>query len=54
MYNDFWFDNLVLDLNDIIYINVVLDWELVILGDLLMDLGNMLVYWVEFGDDFMV
>lgn len=32
----------------------VLDWELVIFGDLLMDFGNIFVYWVEVGDLVLV
>jgi len=51
-HNDFRFDNVVLDANDYTKILGVLDWELATLGDPLMDLGNMLAYWVEPGDDF--
>ena len=29
----------------------VLDWEMATVGDPLMDLGGMLAYWVEAGDD---
>ena len=50
-HNDFRLDNLVLDPNDPTRIIAVLDWELAALGDPLMDLGNMLAYWVQADDD---
>lgn len=50
-HNDFRFDNVVLDENDPTRVIGVLDWELATIGDPLMDLGNMLAYWVEEGDD---
>ncbi|MGI2169848.1 phosphotransferase family protein [Shewanella sp. MF05960] len=52
-HNDFRFDNVVLDPNDISNVNGVLDWELATLGNPLMDLGNTLAYWVEADDDFL-
>ena len=52
-HNDFRFDNIVLDPNDITRPLAVLDWELATLGDPLMDVGNALAYWVEPGDDFL-
>ena len=52
-HNDFRFDNVVLDEADPTRIIGVLDWELATLGDPLMDLGNLLAYWVEAGDDFI-
>lgn len=52
-HNDYRFDNLVLDSTDPTCIVGVLDWELATLGDPLMDLGNLLAYWVEAGDDFL-
>ncbi len=52
-HNDFRFDNVVLDENDVTKVLGVLDWELATLGDPLMDLGNTLAYWVEADDDFM-
>jgi aminoglycoside phosphotransferase (APT) family kinase protein len=52
-HNDFRFDNLVLDAQDPTRILGVLDWELATLGDPLMDLGNLLAYWVQADDDFL-
>ena len=51
-HNDFRFDNVVLSPNDYTQITGVLDWELATLGDPLMDLGNLLAYWVNADDDF--
>ncbi|MEP6940797.1 MAG: phosphotransferase family protein [Rudaea sp.] len=51
-HNDYRFDNVVLDAGDPTRIIGVLDWELATLGDPLMDVGNMLAYWVEAADDF--
>jgi aminoglycoside phosphotransferase (APT) family kinase protein len=53
IHNDFRFDNVILDPNDITRVIGVLDWEMATIGDPLMDLGNALAYWVEPGDDFM-
>lgn len=50
-HNDFRFDNLVLNTNDPTEIIGVLDWELATLGNPLMDVGNMLAYWIEADDD---
>lgn len=50
-HNDFRFDNVVLDAADPTRVIGVLDWELATLGDPLMDVGNLLAYWVEAGDD---
>jgi aminoglycoside phosphotransferase (APT) family kinase protein len=50
-HNDFRFDNLVLDPADPTHIIGVLDWELATLGDPLMDVGNMLAYWIQADDD---
>jgi aminoglycoside phosphotransferase (APT) family kinase protein len=51
IHNDFKFDNVVLDPDDITTIVGVLDWEMATVGDPLMDLGASLAYWVE-PDDF--
>ena len=51
IHNDFRFDNMVLDPEDRLRIIGVLDWEMATVGDPLMDLGGMLAYWVEPGDD---
>jgi aminoglycoside phosphotransferase (APT) family kinase protein len=52
-HNDFRFDNVVLDPADPTRVVGVLDWELATLGDPLMDLGNLLAYWVQADDDVM-
>lgn len=51
IHNDFRFDNLVLAPDDPMRVVAVLDWEMATVGDPLMDLGGMLAYWVEAGDD---
>jgi aminoglycoside phosphotransferase (APT) family kinase protein len=51
IHNDFRFDNMVLAPDDRLRIIGVLDWEMATVGDPLMDLGGMLAYWVEEGDD---
>src|SRR5262245_9136017 len=50
IHNDFKFDNLVLDPDDMTRVTAVLDWEMSTLGDPLMDLGTTLGYWVEASD----
>ncbi|MFI5459020.1 MAG: phosphotransferase family protein [Isosphaerales bacterium] len=50
IHNDFKFDNLVLDPNDLTRIVAVLDWEMATIGDPLMDLGTTLAYWTEAND----
>ncbi|MBT2747488.1 MULTISPECIES: phosphotransferase family protein [unclassified Lysobacter] len=52
-HNDFRFDNVVLDADDPTRVVGVLDWELATLGDPLMDVGNLLAYWVQADDDFL-
>jgi len=47
IHNDYKFDNLVLDPQDLTQILGVLDWEMSTIGDPLMDLGNALSYWTE-------
>jgi aminoglycoside phosphotransferase (APT) family kinase protein len=49
IHNDYKYDNLVLDANDL-SIRAVLDWEMATIGDPLTDLGTMLGYWVEAND----
>ncbi|MCR6488902.1 phosphotransferase family protein [Amycolatopsis sp. OK19-0408] len=51
IHNDYRLDNLVLDGPSTLNIVGVLDWEMATLGDPLMELGSMLAYWVEAGDD---
>ena len=47
VHNDYKFDNVMLDENDLTKINAVLDWEMVTVGDPLMDLGTSLGYWMS-------
>jgi|SRR5689334_1498291 len=50
IHNDYKFDNVILDPNDLTKIIGVLDWEMCTLGDPLSDLGAALAYWVEAED----
>lgn len=50
IHNDFKYDNLVLDPNNITEIKALLDWEMATVGDPLMDLGTSLAYWAESED----
>jgi len=50
IHNDYKFDNLVLDPQDLTRITGVLDWEMCTIGDPLMDLGVVLSYWLESKD----
>ena len=50
IHNDYKYDNLLLDPEDLRRIVAVLDWEMATIGDPLMDLGTMLGYWVEAND----
>ncbi|MEQ1830536.1 MAG: phosphotransferase family protein [Pirellula sp.] len=50
IHNDYKYDNLMLDPDDLTRIVAVLDWEMATIGDPLMDLGTMLGYWVEAND----
>jgi aminoglycoside phosphotransferase (APT) family kinase protein len=50
IHNDYKYDNLVLDPNDLTKVIAVLDWEMATVGDPLMDLGTTLAYWAEAGD----
>jgi len=47
VHNDFKYDNVVLDPEDLTRIVAVLDWEMATVGDPLMDLGTSLAYWVD-------
>src|SRR5713226_3552609 len=47
IHNDYKYDNVVLDANDITKIAGVLDWEMCTIGDPLTDLGSALAYWVD-------
>jgi aminoglycoside phosphotransferase (APT) family kinase protein len=50
IHNDYKFDNIVLNENDLTRIVAVLDWEMCTLGDPLMDLGCTLAYWIQADD----
>jgi aminoglycoside phosphotransferase (APT) family kinase protein len=50
IHNDYKYDNLLLDPNDLTRIVAVLDWEMATVGDPLMDLGTTLGYWIEASD----
>jgi aminoglycoside phosphotransferase (APT) family kinase protein len=50
IHNDFKYDNVMFDAADPSTIVAVLDWEMVTVGDPLMDLGTTLGFWVEAGD----
>lgn len=47
IHNDYKFDNIMLDPSDLTKITAVLDWEMVTVGDPLMDLGTTLGYWMS-------
>lgn len=55
IHNDYKFDNVMLDPSDLTQVTAVLDWEMVTIGDPLMDLGTTLGYWIspEAGDELM-
>ncbi len=55
IHNDYKFDNIMLDPEDLTRINAVLDWEMVTVGDPLMDLGTALGYWMsaDAGEDML-
>lgn len=47
VHNDYKFDNVMLDPENLTRITAVLDWEMVTVGDPLMDLGTTLGYWMS-------
>jgi aminoglycoside phosphotransferase (APT) family kinase protein len=55
IHNDYKFDNVMLDPEDLRRITAVLDWEMVTVGDPLMDLGTTLGYWMshDAGDELL-
>ena len=50
IHNDYKFDNLILNPQNLSEIVAVLDWEMCTLGDPLLDLGTTLGYWIEPND----
>lgn len=54
LHNDYKYDNVVLNPDDLTEILGVLDWEMATVGDPLMDLGGTLAYWSEADDDPML
>ena len=50
IHNDYKYDNVVLNPNNLTEIVAVLDWEMATVGDPLMDLGSSLGYWVQADD----
>jgi len=50
IHNDYRYDNVVLDPNDLTRIIAILDWEMATIGDPLMDVGTTLAYWAEASD----
>lgn len=55
VHNDYKFDNVMLDQADLTRVTAVLDWEMVTVGDPLMDLGTTLGYWMspDAGDEML-
>ncbi|QJW91795.1 phosphotransferase family protein [Spirosoma taeanense] len=51
LHNDFKYDNVVLNPDNLTEIRAVLDWEMCTVGDPLMDVGTSLSYWAEAGDN---
>jgi aminoglycoside phosphotransferase (APT) family kinase protein len=47
VHNDYKFDNIMLDPDDLTKIIAVLDWEMTTIGEPLMDLGTTLGYWMS-------
>ncbi|MCS7019208.1 MAG: phosphotransferase family protein [Cytophagales bacterium] len=47
IHNDYKYDNVVLNPDDLSEIMAVLDWEMATVGDPLMDLGTTLAYWAD-------
>ena len=50
IHNDYKYDNLMFEREDLTHLRVVLDWEMATLGDPLSDLGTTLAYWVDADD----
>jgi len=50
IHNDYKYDNLVLNPDNLSEITAVLDWEMSTVGNPLMDLGTSLAYWAQADD----
>lgn len=50
VHNDFKYDNVLLDPDDLGVVRAVLDWEMATIGDPWLDLGTTLAYWVQADD----
>jgi len=50
IHNDYKYDNVILDQNDITKIKAVLDWEMATVGDSFTDLATVLAYTTELSD----
>jgi aminoglycoside phosphotransferase (APT) family kinase protein len=50
IHNDYKYDNVIFNPDNLAEIVGVLDWEMATVGDPLMDLGGTLAYWSEPGD----
>ena len=50
IHNDYKYDNLMLDPDDLSRVIAVLDWEMATVGNPMMDLGTTLGYWAEAND----
>jgi aminoglycoside phosphotransferase (APT) family kinase protein len=50
IHNDYKYDNVILNADNLADIIGVLDWEMATVGDPLMDLGGSLAYWSEAQD----
>ncbi len=50
IHNDYKYDNIMLDPDNLTHIVALLDWEMATVGDPLMDLGTALAYWIEPSD----
>ena len=55
VHNDYKFDNVMLNPEDLTEIVAVLDWEMATIGSPLMDLGTTLAYWMskDAGEDLL-
>lgn len=47
IHNDYKFDNMILDADDVTKVVGVLDWEMSTIGDPIFDLGVTLSYWIN-------